>query len=397
MSFEPVSPGVAEAMDGPGGRPEPPSRGRRRRVLAVACGLAGITLVVTVVRLTGGDPEKAYGRAAREAGGALTKAPALSLDGTYGGGPATFTVGGAGTARGSYAAGGEQVSRVDIDATTYLRAGTNFWKAHGESPAIADEAGGRWAKAPDGYAELGLSSLSPEHLGQNLLDPGTVLAPARTSLNGVGAIRLTAAGLTYFVSAKAPHRVLRVQGRTVSNTFSFDLAPLRETTAFFAALRKDVRGPPGRLQPQRHLRADRRETPVQRVRSGGVHGQRQGAAGRVGRFGSDPRRHDRGLPRGLRPRRLPVYGLGHGHVQAPGRVLLPDGRERVDVLVPLTRRALPDPGDADVRRHGELRARRLPPAPPPGPGGGADELTRRGGRSPARQVEVRPRCWTSRA
>jgi hypothetical protein len=133
------------------------------------------------------------------------------------------------------------VSRIDVGERTYLTAPSRFWKSHGESSAIAAEADGRWAKAPDGYADLAVGNLSPDRLGRNLLDP--VTSPVNTSLNGVRAIRLTADGLTYFVSTSEPHRVLRVQGRTVRGAFSFDLAPLpmAAMNTFLTALRTDVR------------------------------------------------------------------------------------------------------------------------------------------------------------
>ena len=213
---------------------------KRRRLVVPAVALFGAILVtVAVVGLTWADPKKADAKAVREAGRTLTSAVGLSLSGTYGEGPATFTVTSAGTARGAYRASGGQVSRIDAGSTTYLRAGSRFWTAHGESSAIGRAADGLWAKSPYGYTDLSLTNLSPQRLGQNLLDPGTSL-PERTSLNGVRAIRLTAAGLTYFASAKAPHRVLRVQGRTVGSAFSFTVTPLPSLDAFFTSLRKDV-------------------------------------------------------------------------------------------------------------------------------------------------------------
>jgi hypothetical protein len=216
---------------------------RRRLIVPVvlsAVVLTGVVLVAAaVVGLTREDPKKTDARAVREAGRVLASTAGVSLSGTYGEGPATFTVTGAGTARGTYRASGGQVSRIDAGSTTYLRAGSRFWTAHGESAAIGRAADGLWAKSPYGYTDLSLANLSPQRLGQNLLDPGTSI-PRRTSLNGVKAIRLTAAGLTYFVSSRSPHHVLRVQGRTVSNAFSFDVTSLPSLDTFFTALRKDV-------------------------------------------------------------------------------------------------------------------------------------------------------------
>jgi hypothetical protein len=205
--------------------------------------LAGVVLVaVVVVGLTREDPKKADARAVREAGRALTSATGLTLSGSYGEGPATFTVTSAGTARGVYTFAGGQVNRIDVASATYLKARSRFWTTHGTSSAIAAEADGRWATTPNGYSDLGLMSLSPQSLGQNLLDPG-VSSPVRTSLNGVPAVRLAAGGLTYLVARDRPYRVLRVQGRTATKAYSFDVTalPTPAMTAFFTALRTDVR------------------------------------------------------------------------------------------------------------------------------------------------------------
>lgn len=204
--------------------------------------VVGAVLVsIVVVGLTREDPKKADAKAVREAGRALTSAPGLSLSGTYGEGPATFTVTSAGTTRGVYTFAGGQVNRIDVASTTYLKAKSRFWTTHGRSSAIAAQADGRWSTTPNGYADLGLVNLSPQVLGQNLLDPG-VPVPVRTSLNGVKAVRTAAGGLTYFVARDRPYRVLRVQGRTATSAFSFDAGVLRgpAMTAFFTALRTDV-------------------------------------------------------------------------------------------------------------------------------------------------------------
>jgi hypothetical protein len=246
MSVGPVSLGGADEVSGPGIPPPhdggPSSPKKRRAALIIVLAVCLLGAVIAMIGVTRGDPRKADAKAAREAGRNLTKTAVLTLSGTYGTRQATFTVTTGGTARGTYTAGGEQVSRIDVGSTTYLNARQRFWTAHGESSAIARKADGRWTQAPYGYAELGLVSLSPAHLGQNLLDPGNSPHAVKTSLDGVKAIRLTTAGLTYFVSTSEPHRVLRVQGRTVSDAFSFDTTPLSATATFFTGLRKDVQG-----------------------------------------------------------------------------------------------------------------------------------------------------------
>lgn len=231
---------------GPVDDEEPRPRKRRGIVLllALAGGLLAVILtVIVVIRVTGDDPKTATGKAAHEAGRNLRKVVGLALDGTYGGGRATFTVTRAGTARGTYTFSGDQVSRVDVGSTTYLKAGPAFWKAHGESAAIARTADGAWAKAPWGTVELGLGNLSPDQLGRNLQEMEYGQVGQKTSLNGVKAMRLTTAGLTYFLSAGEPRRVLRVQGSVINGAYSFDLAPMSSPgmNTFFTTLRNDVR------------------------------------------------------------------------------------------------------------------------------------------------------------
>ncbi|MCW2862065.1 MAG: hypothetical protein JWP48_3773 [Actinoallomurus sp.] len=103
-------------------REEPRSRNKRGVVLlALVTGLLTVVLVVIVVIAgTRDDPKTVTGKAAHKAGRNLRKVPGLALSGTYGGGPATFTVTRAGTARGTYTFSGDQVNRIDVGSTTYL-------------------------------------------------------------------------------------------------------------------------------------------------------------------------------------------------------------------------------------------------------------------------------------
>ncbi|GAA4633242.1 hypothetical protein GCM10023196_070010 [Actinoallomurus vinaceus] len=212
-------------------------------VLTLAGGLAAVIAAVTVVVATAGDdPKKTSAKAAHEAGRNLRKNAALSLKGTYAGSPATFTVTRAGTARSDYTLAGDHVSRVDVGGTTYLKTGSRFWKAHGESPAKAGNAGGRWTKAPYNAVELGTGNLSPDQLGQTLLGAENEPLAKKTVVNGIKAIRMTTAGLTYSISTGEPRRVLRVEGRAANDAFSFDLTPLTASgrAMFLTTLRTDV-------------------------------------------------------------------------------------------------------------------------------------------------------------
>ena len=236
--------GVPEGADVPLPGPSPHDAGARtsrRRGIALAGGLVAVVLVVlAVVVATNDDPPP--GRMAHDAGRNLRRAAGLALNGTYAGGHAMFTVTGAGTARGSYTAGGEQVGRIDVGGTTYLRAGSRFWQAGGRSAATAARADGVWTTAPDNGVGLGMGDLTPDRLGQDLLEAGNDLPAERTTLNGVKAVELTTAGLTYFLSRSDPPRVLRVQGNVVNGAFSFDVTPLPTAAmnTFFTMLRNDV-------------------------------------------------------------------------------------------------------------------------------------------------------------
>ena len=122
-----------------------------------------IVLVVVTVAMAGSsdDPKMTSGKAANKAGQALAKASGINYSGTFGGGPATFSVTKAGSARGSYTSHGSQVSRVDIDGTTYIKADSNYWTSQGESSTSADKADGKWSKAPGVDTGLKLGGLSP--------------------------------------------------------------------------------------------------------------------------------------------------------------------------------------------------------------------------------------------
>jgi hypothetical protein len=213
----------------------------RRRGIALAGGLVAIILVVIAVAVATND-DLPPARAAHDAGRNLTRAAGLALNGTYAGGHAMFTVTRAGTARGAYTAGGERVGRIDVGGTTYLKAGSRFWRAGGRSSATAARADGAWTTVPNNGVGLGMSDLTPDRLGQDLREAGNDLRAERTTLNGVRVVRLTTAGLTYFLSRSDPPRVMRVQGGVVNGAFSFDVTPLptEAMNTFFTMLRNDV-------------------------------------------------------------------------------------------------------------------------------------------------------------
>jgi hypothetical protein len=229
--------------------PPQPKKSNAGVFLAIGGGvLALIVVVVLVVALGGGgsdDPKKTSGKAAAEAGQALGRASGATYTGTYGGNQATFNVTKAGTAHGSYTSHGSQVTRVDVADTTYIKADSAFWSAQGQSSTAADKADGKWAKAPDSASDLKLADLSPAKLAQVLEQAGNDPTAVNTPAGGTQAIKMTISDRTYYISQSKPHRLLRVEGTSGSDSYTLDVKPLSGTGEMgpvFSQLRSDVQG-----------------------------------------------------------------------------------------------------------------------------------------------------------
>ncbi len=211
-----------------------------------------LLLVVVVVSVTGSgdDPAKTSGKTAAQAGQALGKASGLSYTGTYGGGPANFSVTKAGTARGTYSAHSTQVSRVDIGGTTYLKAGSGFWTAEGETSTSAGKADGKWAKAPANAVDLKLSDLSPSALATILGGAGNDPDAQKTSLSGTSVIKMTVRETTYYI-AKSGHRLVRIEGTAGADSYALNVTTLEPSAMgqVFTQLRTDVQALAGAYDP----------------------------------------------------------------------------------------------------------------------------------------------------
>lgn len=227
--------------------PPPPPKKPKGALIAVLAGAAVLFVLLAVIGVvavgrSGDDPKRTSGKAANEAGRTIAQAAGVTLTGVYSGSQATFSVTKAGSARGTYTAGGSQVSRVDVRGTTYLKAGTSFWTEQGLSAERAGKASGTWTKAPDDLAMLSLADLSPARLASVLRQAGNDPLAVRTVLNGIQTIKMKVGPRTYYVTESRPGRVVRLEGMSGLERYTFDVTPLTATTVgtVFSALRTDV-------------------------------------------------------------------------------------------------------------------------------------------------------------
>ncbi|WP_345429203.1 hypothetical protein [Actinoallomurus vinaceus] len=239
--------GVPPQPYGFGPQPAKKSKGPLIAVLAGGGVLLVLLAVIGVVALSGpdDDPKTTSGKAANKAGQALGQASGVTLTGTYDGGQSTFSVTKAGSARGTYTAGGSQVTRLDVDGTTYLRADRSFWTAQGGlSAERAGKADGKWTKAPDDLARLNLTDLSSARLASALRGAVNDPLAVRTRVNGIKAIKMRIGPRTYYITKSEPRRLLRVEGYSGSERYGFDVTalPAGSVTTVFTALRSDVQG-----------------------------------------------------------------------------------------------------------------------------------------------------------
>ena len=208
--------------------------------------MALLVVVVLVVALSGGggdDPKKTSGKAAAQAGQALGQANGATYTGTYGGSQATFNVTKAGSAHASYTSHGSPVTRVDVGETTYIKADSTFWSSQGQSSTEAGKADGKWAKAPESASGLKLADFSPAKLAQVLQQAGNDPQAVNTPSGGTPAIKMTISESTYYISKSSPHRLLRIEGTSGSDSYALDVKPLSGAgpmSPVFSQLRSDV-------------------------------------------------------------------------------------------------------------------------------------------------------------
>ncbi len=263
----PVPPGYP---GGPGGAPNvpwpgavaPPARRRRRGLMLASTAAVAVVVgaAATGVVLLLGKSESPT-TMALQSGQAIASAQGLALTGTIAGQNANLTVTRAGTVEGSYTQNGTPVTRVTINDVTYIKAPTAFWKSVVIDPVSAQQAGGNWAKALGSAVIMTFGSLTPGQVARVLEHVGNKPRVADTALGGTKVIKLTDRGSVYYITAGTPNRLLRIDGRSGTRPYSFDVTPLTAATIgpVFTILHSDVQALQGAVDPEAIV------TPLQKI------------------------------------------------------------------------------------------------------------------------------------
>lgn len=233
-------------------------RRRARRLPPVAIVAAAVTLVVLAGAglglAFGADDPRAGGRpgdgAARKGAAAwstqaaqrLTSLSALVYRGGFpvGGGTAqaqiSMTKGGSGT--GSLTIAGVTAELVVAGGGTYVRAGSAFWSAYGKAAGSPSDYAGQWTRVPAAAFGFELSTvLAPPSITRQLRDAAQ--AAGEQDVQGVTAHLLRTRPADYFVSAAAPHRLLRVRA-PAGGGFQFEVSEQVDPAMVGAELRGRV-------------------------------------------------------------------------------------------------------------------------------------------------------------
>jgi hypothetical protein len=242
--------GQNPTMAFPGG-PAPTSK-KRRRGLLIGIAAAVVVIVVAAVSLTlvlgGGDSPTTM---ALQSGQAIGVADGISYAGAISGNPADLSVTRAGTVEGTYTATSSPVSRVTVQGVTYLNAPAAFWSAQGIGGTEAGQAGGHWAKAPADVASISFDSLTPVKIAGVLKHVGPNPHSVAQTFHGKKIIVLADGGVSYYITASSPHRLIHVTGGSGVNAYSFDVKPLTAATVkpVFTTLHSDVQALVGAADP----------------------------------------------------------------------------------------------------------------------------------------------------
>jgi hypothetical protein len=242
--------GQNPTMAFPGG--PAPGSGKRRRGPLIGIAATVVVIVVAAVSLAlvlgGGDSPTTM---ALKAGQAIGVADGVTYAGTISGSPADLSVTRAGTVEGTYTAAGRPVSRVTVQGVTYLNAPTAFWTAEGIGGTEAGQAGGHWAKAPAASASISFDSLTPVQIARALRNVGPNPQSVKQTFHGKKIIVLAAGGVSYYITASNPHRLIHVTGGSGVGAYSFDVKPLTAAAVkpVFTSLHSDVQALVGAADP----------------------------------------------------------------------------------------------------------------------------------------------------
>jgi hypothetical protein len=187
---------------------------------------------------------------ALQSGHAIGPAAGLTLTGNIAGQSASLTVTRSGAVEGSYNQSGYPITRLTVGGQTYLKAPASFWISQSVDPATARQAAAGWAKAP-AAAVLDVGSLTPGQLARTLEHVGANPSVVNTTLGATKVIKLTDDFVSYFITASAPNRLVRVEGEAGTTSFAFDVTPLNTgaVSPVFMVLHGDVRGLRGAVDP----------------------------------------------------------------------------------------------------------------------------------------------------
>jgi len=232
------------------GAAAPRPKVRRGVMLVVTAVVAAVVAgaVTGIVLLLGkGESPTAM---AQQSGRAIAPAAGLTLTGNIAGQSASLTVTRSGAVEGTYTQNGYSITRLTIGGDTYLKAPASFWLSQSVPPATAGQAAAGWAKAPASTV-LNVGSLTPGRLARTLEHVGSNPSVATTTLGGTKVIKLTDNFVSYFITASAPNRLVRVEGEAGTTSFAFDVTRLSATTVSpaFTVLRTDVRRLRGAVDP----------------------------------------------------------------------------------------------------------------------------------------------------
>ncbi|HEX5289691.1 MAG TPA: hypothetical protein VFX25_12535 [Streptosporangiaceae bacterium] len=247
---QPAYGGQNPAAGFPGGPAPRPAR--RRRGLFIGIAAAVVVIVAAAVSLTlalgGGDSPTTMALAS---GQAIGVADGIGYTGTISGSPASLSVTRAGTVEGTYTAGGSPVSRVTVQGITYLNAPAAFWSSQGIGGTEAGQAGSHWAKAPADVATISFAGLTPVQVAATLKHVGPNPVSTAQTFDGKKIIVLTDGGVSYYITASTPHRLIHVTGGSGVSAYSFDVRPLTAGTVkpVFASVHTDVQALVGAADP----------------------------------------------------------------------------------------------------------------------------------------------------
>jgi hypothetical protein len=249
---------------GPGGAPNvgwptapgPPPKGRKsKKRRGLKLGLVAAVALLVGAGATGFvllSKSESPTTMALQSGQAVALAQGLTLTGTIAGQNASLTVTRAGTVEGSYSQSGNPVTRITINDVTYIKAPTAFWRSVVIDPVAARQAGGNWARAHGAAVIMTFDSLTPGQIARVLEHVGNNPRVVDTTLGGTKVIKLSAGGVSYYITTSTPNRLVRIVNGSSTTPYSFNVTPLTAATIgpVFTTLHRDVQGLQGAVDPE---------------------------------------------------------------------------------------------------------------------------------------------------